>query len=78
MKPGIVLARLNELRLPSWRVSAVLLLARRFGWKPILSVSVFFWFLAQFGFRSAEHNFMMHYIPTNIPIHEMGSFDLWA
>ncbi len=26
MKPGIVLARLNELRLPSWRVSAVLLL----------------------------------------------------
>jgi len=58
--------------------SAVLLLARRFGWKPILAVSVFFWFLAQFGFRSAEHTFMMHYIPTNIPIHEMGSFDLWA
>jgi hypothetical protein len=58
--------------------SAVLLLARRFGWKPILAVSLFFWFLAQFGFRSAEHAFMMHYIPTNIPIHEMGSFDLWA
>src|ERR1700678_3744619 len=58
--------------------SAVLLLARRFGWKPILAVSIFFWFLAQFGFRNAEHTFMMHYIPTNIPIHEMGSFDLWA
>ena len=27
MKPGIVLARLNQLRLPSWRVSVVLLLA---------------------------------------------------
>jgi hypothetical protein len=58
--------------------SAALLLARRIGWKPILIVSGVFWFLAQFGFRETEHNFMMHYIPTNIPIHEMGSFDLWA
>jgi hypothetical protein len=58
--------------------SAALLLARRIGWKPILVVSGMFWFLAQFGFRETEHNFMMHYIPTNIPIHEMGSFDLWA
>src|SRR6202789_692924 len=58
--------------------SAALLLARRFGWKPILLASGFFWLIAQFGFREAEHNFMMHYIPTNIPIHEMGSFDLWA
>ncbi len=26
----------------------------------------------------AEHTFMMRYIPTRIPINEMGSFDLWA
>jgi hypothetical protein len=58
--------------------SILILLARRFGWKPILWASFAFWVLAQFGFRAAEHTFMMHYIPTRIPIHEMGAFDLWA
>lgn len=57
---------------------AVIRLARSVGWKPILWTSFSFWMLAQFGFRSAEHNFMMRYIPTRIPLHEMGSFDLWA
>ena len=58
--------------------SVALLLARRIGWKPILGVSFAFWGLAQFGFRGAEHTFMMRYIPTHIPLNEMGSFDLWA
>jgi hypothetical protein len=58
--------------------SAAILLARRIGWKPILWTSFFFWVLAQFGFRNAEHTFMMRYIPTRIPLNEMGSFDLWA
>jgi hypothetical protein len=58
--------------------SVAILLARRTGWKAILWTSFGFWVLAQFGFRSAEHTFMMRYIPTRIPIHEMGSFDLWA
>lgn len=53
-------------------------LARRIGWKPILWTSFAFWCLAQFGFRNAEHNFMMRYIPERIPLNEMGSFDLWA
>ena len=53
-------------------------LARKIGWKPILWTSFAFWVLAQFGFRGAEHTFMMRYIPTRIPINEMGSFDLWA
>jgi hypothetical protein len=53
-------------------------LAHRVGWKPILWTSFAFWVLAQFGFRAAEHTFMMRYIPTRIPLHEMGSFDLWA
>ena len=53
-------------------------LARRIGWKAILWTSFAFWVLAQFGFRAAEHTFMMRYIPTRIPLNEMGSFDLWA
>ena len=56
----------------------VIRLARSIGWKPILWTSFSFWVLAQFGFRAAEHTFMMRYIPTRIPVHEMGSFDLWA
>jgi hypothetical protein len=58
--------------------SAALLLARRIGWKPILWTAFAVWGFAQFGFRSAEHKFMMRFIPTRIPLNEMGSFDLWA
>src|ERR1700674_5605610 len=58
--------------------SAALLVARRIGWKPILWVALAVWGFAQFGFRSVEHNFMMRFIPTRIPLNEMGSFDLWA
>jgi hypothetical protein len=58
--------------------SVAIPLARNIGWKPILWTSFGFWVLAQFGFRSAEHTFMMRYIPTRIPLNEMGSFDLWA
>ena len=58
--------------------SAALLLARRIGWRPILIASFIVWTVAQFGFRGAEHNFMMRFIPTRIPLNEMGSFDLWA
>ena len=55
-----------------------LLLARKIGWKPILLGGFVIWSFAQFGFRNAEHNFMMRFIPTHIPLNEMGSFDLWA
>jgi len=58
--------------------SIAILLAKSIGWKAILWTSFSFWVLAQFGFRSAEHTFMMRYIPTRIPLNEMGSFDLWA
>lgn len=58
--------------------SVALLLARKIGWKPILWTAAGFWLLAQFGFRNFEHEFMMRYIPTRIPLNEMGSFDLWA
>lgn len=56
----------------------VIRLARILGWKPILWTSLSFWVLAQLGFRAAEHSFMSRYIPTRIPLNEMGSFDLWA
>src|SRR3984885_2273696 len=42
---------------------AALLIARRFGWKPILWGAFVFYFVAQFGFRSAAHNFTMRFIP---------------
>src|SRR6201987_2287747 len=58
--------------------SVALLLAPRWGWKPILATAAVTWACAQFGFRYSEHNFMSQFIPTRIPIHEMGSFDLWA
>jgi hypothetical protein len=58
--------------------SVALLLSRRIGWQPILVAAGAVWLFAQFGFRQAEHTIMSRYIPTNIPLNEMGSFDLWA
>lgn len=58
--------------------SLVIPLARWIGWKPILWTAFAVWCLSQFGFRAAEHSFMMRYIPTRIPLNEMGAFDLWA
>jgi hypothetical protein len=58
--------------------SAALLLGPRIGWKPILGCALLVWLCAQFGFRYAEHSFVSRFIPTRIPLNEMGSFDLWA
>jgi hypothetical protein len=58
--------------------SVALVLAPRIGWGSIFGSAVTVWFCAQFGFRYAEHSFMSRFIPTRIPLNEMGSFDLWA
>jgi hypothetical protein len=58
--------------------AVVLPLARKVGWIPILWTSFLFWGLAQFGLRNAAHTFTSRYIPTRIPLNEMGAFDLWA
>ena len=58
--------------------SVALLLGPRIGWKPILGCALVVWLCAQFGFRYAEHSFVGRFIPTRIPLNEMGSFDLWA
>jgi hypothetical protein len=58
--------------------SAGLLLSRKIGWKPILWAAFALWVLAQFGLRDIAYAFLMRFIPIRIPLHEMGSFDLWA
>ena len=56
----------------------VLSAAQRIGWKSILSASFTLWFLAQLGFRWAEHDFVNRLLGVRIPLNEMGSFDLWG
>ena len=52
--------------------------SRRFGWKLILAGGFTLWLLAQFGLREASWQVMNRYFGLQIPLHEMGSFDLWA
>jgi hypothetical protein len=52
--------------------------SRRFGWKLILAGGFTLWVLAQFGLREASWQLMNRYFGLRIPLHEMGSFDLWA
>jgi hypothetical protein len=55
-----------------------LTISRRMGWSSILSGSATLWFLAHLGVRQAEHAFVNSVLRVPIPLHEMGSFDLWA
>jgi hypothetical protein len=52
--------------------------SHRFGWKLILAGGFTLWLLAQFGLRDASWQVMNRYFGLRIPLHEMGSFDLWA
>src|ERR1700741_3821396 len=52
--------------------------SRRLGWKVILGGGFTLWLLAQFGLRQASWQLMNRYFGLRIPLHEMGSFDLWA
>ena len=52
--------------------------SRKFGWKFILGGGFTLWLLAQFGLRQASWQVMNRYLGLQIPLHEMGSFDLWA
>src|SRR3982074_3803031 len=55
-----------------------LMLGSRFGWKYALIGGFTLWMLAQFGFRSVDHNFAGLPLRLQIPVKEMGAFDLWA
>jgi hypothetical protein len=52
--------------------------SRKAGWKLILAGGFTLWLLAQFGLRDASWQVMNRYFGLRIPLHEMGSFDLWA
>lgn len=52
--------------------------SRKLGWKLILGGGFTLWLLAQFGVRQASWQFMHRYCGLQIPLNEMGSFDLWA
>lgn len=53
-------------------------LAARIGWKYVLGASVVVWGLAQFGMREISYAFLAHHFGVQIPLNEMGAFNLWA
>jgi hypothetical protein len=56
----------------------ILGVARRAGWKPILTAGFTLWLLAQFGLRQILYDFGTHVGGLNIPLSATGSFDLFA
>ena len=56
----------------------VLLLGARWGWRYAFAASFTLWLLAQFGFRSFAYRVLAHALGLQIPLREMGAFNLWA
>jgi hypothetical protein len=55
-----------------------LMLGTRFGWKYAFTGGFTLWLLAQFGFRSFVYHVEARAFGLQIPLNEMGAFDLWA
>jgi hypothetical protein len=55
-----------------------LMLGKRFGWKYALAGGFTLWLFAQFGFRSFAYHVQTRAFGLQIPLNEMGAFDLWA
>jgi hypothetical protein len=53
-------------------------LGARFGWKYVLSGGFTLWVLAQFGLRTFAYHLLTRAFGLQIPLNEMGAFDLWA
>jgi hypothetical protein len=53
-------------------------LGARFGWKYALAGGFTLWLLAQFGFRSFVYHLLTRAFGVQIPLNEMGAFNLWA
>ena len=51
---------------------------RRIGWNVLLGGGFTIWLLAQFGLRQISWEFLHRHFGLQIPLNEMGSFDLWA
>ena len=56
----------------------VLILAGQRGWRYVLGGSFLLWLFAQFGFRSFVHDLLSRSLGLQIPLNQMGAFDLWA
>ncbi len=55
-----------------------LVLGTRFGWKYALTGGFTLWLLAQFGFQSFAYHVQTRAFGLQVPLNEMGAFDLWA
>jgi hypothetical protein len=51
---------------------------RKFGWKVVLGAGFSLWLFAQLGLRQASWEFFNRHFGLQIPLNEMGAFDLWA
>ncbi|MBB5057713.1 hypothetical protein HDF16_002419 [Granulicella aggregans] len=56
----------------------VLAFAARRGWKPLLALSTFVWFLAQFGLRHWVHDLVVRVTHLQIPLQQTGAFNLFS
>ena len=56
----------------------LLILAKRWSWKPILWASGGVWLLAQFGLRRGIHSLVTATTGLHIPLQETGAFNLFA
>ena len=55
-----------------------LFLGSRLGWRYAFAGGVTLWLLAQVGLRSFAHGVLTHGFGLQVPLNEMGAFDLWA
>jgi hypothetical protein len=54
------------------------LLGTRFGWKYALAGGFALWMFAQFGLKTLVYTWLTRLFGLQIPLNEMGAFDLWA
>lgn len=54
------------------------LLWMRFGWKYAFAGGFALWLFAQFGLKTIVYSWLTHLFGLQIPLNEMGAFDLWA
>lgn len=57
---------------------AALRLGEKFGWKYVLAPSFALWFAAQCGLKRAIYLGLAHVVSLQIPLKNMGAFDMWA
>ena len=55
-----------------------IVLGVRFGWKYALAGGFTLWILAQFGFQTFAYHVQTRVFGLQIPLNQMGAFDLWA